>query len=95
MKKKVPFPILVLSCVLCLLLGGLIAFGAFRHAVGPEGMSLLKEQSLIENRFVGDYDPDQVRQAAERAMVEALGDRWSYYLTPEELQAAMSTRENN
>ena len=95
MKKKVPLFVLVLSCVLCLLLGGLIAFGVFRQTVGPEGMALLREQSLIENRFVGDYDPDQVRQAAERAMVEALGDRWSYYLTPEELQAAMSTRENN
>ncbi len=95
MKKKVPLFVLVLSCVLCLLLGGLIAFGVFRQTVGPEGMALLREQSIIENRFVGDYDPDQVRQAAERAMVEALGDRWSYYLTPEELQAAMSTRENN
>ena len=95
MKKKVPLFVLVLACVLSMLLGGLIAFGAFRHAVGPGGMSLLKEQSIIENRFVGDYDPDQVRQAAEKAMIDALGDRWSYYLTPEELQAAMSTRENN
>lgn len=95
MKKKVPFPVLILSCVLCLLLGGLIAFGAFRHAVGPEGMALLKEQSLIKYRFVGDYDLDQVCQAAEKAMVDALGDRWSNYLTPEELQAAVTTRENN
>ena len=95
MKKKVPLLVLVPACVLCLLLGGLITFGTIRHVVGPEGMSLLMEQAIIESRFVGDYDPDQVRQAAERAMVEALGDRWSYYLTPEELQAAMSTRENN
>ena len=55
MKKKVPLFVLVLSCVLCLLLGGLIAFGVFRQTVGPEGMALLREQSLIENRFVGDY----------------------------------------
>lgn len=95
MKKKVPLFVLVLACVLSMLLGGLIAFGAFRHAVGPGGMSLLKEQSIIENRFVGDYDPDQVRQAAEKAMIDALGDRWSYYLTPAELQASISTRENH
>lgn len=95
MKKKVPLFVLALSCGLCLLLGGLIAFGMVRHVVGPGGMSLLKEQAIIESRFVGDYDPDRVRQAAEKAMIDALGDRWSSYLTPEDLQAARSTRKND
>ena len=95
MKKKVSVLLLVLACVLCLLAGSLVTFGLFRLAVGPEGMSLLKEQALIKNRFVGDYDPDQVRYAAEKAMVDALGDRWSIYLTPQELRTTSNTRRNS
>ena len=95
MKKKVPVLALIPVCILCLLLGWLAAFGLLRLAVGPGGMSLLREQSVIRNRFVGDYDPDQVRQAAEKAMVDALGDRWSYYLSPQDLQTAMNTRGNS
>ena len=95
MKNRVPVPVLIAACVLCLLAGGLLSFGALRHVVGPGGLSLLQTQALIGSRFVGDYDPDQVRQAAERAMVDSLGDRWSYYLTPQEYAAAASARENS
>jgi len=97
MKKRVsvPVPVLVLACVLSLLAGGLAVFGAIRASVGPGGMALLQTQALIQSRFVGDYDPDDTRQAAERAMVDSLGDRWSYYLTPEEYLQTTATRENS
>jgi len=95
MKKKVPVFVLVLACVLCMAAGGLVTLGVLHHAVGEDGMALLQAQVLIRNRFVGEYDPDLVRQAAERALVEELGDRWSSYLTPEEYRQTVQTRDNN
>ncbi len=38
----------------------------------------------IDEVFIGDYDGKNVSEAALAAAVEALDDRWSYYLTPEE-----------
>ena len=95
MKKKIPLWGALAACVLCVLAGGLLVIGVLRLTLGAEGIALLQTQALIQTRFVGDYDPEEVHQAAETAMVDALGDRWSYYLTPEELQASISTRENH
>jgi carboxyl-terminal processing protease len=40
--------------------------------------------ALIDEVFIGEFDVDDTSTAAMRAAVEALGDRWSFYLTPEE-----------
>ena len=85
----------VAACVLCLLLGAAAAFAVLHFLVGSEGIALLQEQALIRTRLVGEYDPDLIRQEAERAMVDSLGDRWSYYLTPEQLQETRDTRKNS
>ena len=95
MKNKVPVLTLVLACILCLLAGGLLALLGLRLAVGSGGLALLQAQALINTRFVGDYDPDLTRQAAERAMVDQLGDRWSVYLTPQQLQNLKNNRKNS
>ena len=40
--------------------------------------------SYLERYFIDDYDEKELADAAAEAMVEATGDRWSYYLTAEE-----------
>ena len=42
---------------------------------------------LVNTLFVGEYDETEVVDAALEGMVSRLGDRWSYYLTAEELEA--------
>ena len=37
-------------------------------------------QLLLENNFIGDADPAAMEDAAAKAMVDSLGDRWSYYI---------------
>lgn len=37
-------------------------------------------QALIEERFIGEADPVAMGDAAADAMVDSLGDRWSYYI---------------
>lgn len=65
--------------------------------IGPAGGSKLEQlQSLIEERFVDikDVDMTKVEDAAAAAMVEALGDRWSYYIPASEFQALMDQKAN-
>ena len=54
-------------------------------------------ESCLDAYFIDDYDPEVVTKAAENgaaaAMVEAIGDEWSYYLTQEEM--AEHTRQQN
>lgn len=83
-----------LACLLCLILGGGIALGAVWAWLGEDGRTLLSAQHLIERRFVGDYDKTEELHSTLNAMVEGLGDRWSYYLTPDEATQVREDREN-
>lgn len=59
------------------------------------GVSKLDQvKYLIETRFIGEADMDQADDAAAKAMVTSLGDRWSQYLTAQE-NAAYSEQTAN
>lgn len=49
---------------------------------------------LIENRFIGEVDLAKAEDAAANAMVNSLGDRWSYYLTAQEYADHKEQTEN-
>ena len=65
--------------------------GNENYESGQEFTALLEK---IEEMYIGEYDSREVSSAAMRAAVDALGDRWSYYLTPEEY-AEFSNSINN
>ena len=67
-----------------------ILLGVLYALVGKEGLSLLEGLYLVNSRFVGEYDETQVVDSALSGMVDGLGDRWSYYLTQEEYDAAFT-----
>lgn len=62
--------------------------------LGSGGLAMLQSAALIRSRFVGEYDQERVTEAALDAMVEALGDRWTRYLTPQEYTAMKERRKN-
>lgn len=93
-KRCVRLPVCVLACVLCLAVGASAALIGARAAIGEDGVTLLQAARIIRERFVGDYDRDAYRQAVLGAMVDDLGDRWSYYLTPEEYASVQDARRN-
>lgn len=62
--------------------------------LGPGGIAVLQSERLVHERFVGEFDRDGAVDATLDAMVASLGDRWSLYLTPEEYQSMLQTREN-
>ena len=68
---------------------------AVNHLLGGAGgRSLVEAWHLINTRFVGEYDQDAVIDGALEGMVNALGDRWSYTLTADELSAQNQRRTN-
>lgn len=40
--------------------------------------------AILQEQYIGEMDNEQLIDAAAQAMVLATGDRWSYYMTPED-----------
>ena len=55
---------------------------------------LLELETIIHQRFIGEADMDKARDAAAAAMVDAIGDRWSYYISAEEYAAYKENKNN-
>jgi len=62
---------------------------------GGEYSKLTELENVIKNNFVGQADMEQARDAAAEAMVDALGDRWSYYISAEDYAAYQDNKDNS
>lgn len=51
-------------------------------------------ENLITEKFIGESDPVKMEDAAAKAMVEALDDRWSYYIPASQYEAHMEQMNN-
>ncbi len=51
-------------------------------------------ESLIDQRFIGEADLTKLEDAAADAMVNATGDRWSYYIPASEYEAYREQMDN-
>jgi len=65
----------------------------------PENLTgAVKEYSalleLIDEIYIGEFDMDDVSAAAMRAAVDSLGDRWSFYMTPQEFEDFLDRSKN-
>ena len=89
-------PIQLLAAVLVTQLVTVLAlFLAAWLTIGPEGLTLLEGMALVNTRFVGEYEKEKVLDSAMSGMISGLGDRWSYYLSPERYQAEQERRANS
>ena len=89
MKKKV---LIVLSYVLV----AALACGAtlFFVYASTDYNKLEDLENLILTSFAGDADKTKIEDAAADAMVNAMGDRWSYYIPAAELPSFLENSEN-
>lgn len=62
--------------------------------VGLKPSKLDQLEALIEERFIGEADPEALEDAAAAAMVHATGDRWSYYISADEYASHQEQSEN-
>lgn len=88
--KKFLLPISYLLVILATVLGTLV----FIQPQNAEGYKLLELENLLTEKFVDGAESQQLQDAAAHAMVEALGDRWSYYI-PQEQYASYVEDKNN
>ncbi len=83
----------VLSYVLVAVLAAAVtAVACFRYLAKDNKLKTLEE--LISTVFVEDVDMARLEDAAADAMVEATGDRWSYYI-PASYADTLAEMENN
>ena len=62
---------------------------------GKSTTSKLDElEALILERFIGEADRTVMEDAAAEAMVDSLGDRWSYYIPASQYQAHVEQMNN-
>lgn len=78
----------------CFLLGIAAAAAILWAVLGTRALTLAQASWYLENRFVAEFDRDGMVDSALSAMVDSLGDRWSYYLDPDELAQQEIRREN-
>ena len=82
MKRKI---IKVLSYVLVSLLSVALTLGGVLLFMPKNSDTKLDEiEALVDKYFIEDPEMEGVYDAAADAMIQALGDRWSYYMTAEE-----------
>jgi len=90
---------LVIICVLCVLLG-LTAARLFQVQKAMEDLNqsqslyILQAEQCINEQYVGDIDSTAMKDTAIAAMIESLGDRWSYYIPAEEYASYVNSVNN-
>ncbi len=62
---------------------------------GEDGGKLQELEELIFDRFIGTADQTAMEDAAANAMVGALGDRWSYYISAKDYASYMEQMNNS
>ena len=82
------------SYVLVAILATVVTLTMVHLEVGLKPSKLDQLESLIEEKFIGEADPEVMADAAAEAMISATGDRWSYYIPASEYEAYQEQSEN-
>ena len=85
----------VLSYVLVAAITSGTTVVCFLLAQRNNSTKLWEVETLLSRYFIGDVDQSKLEDAAASAMVSALGDRWSYYMTAEEYKIYQDTMSNS
>ena len=76
-----------LSCTLTLVISG------NWQRIAPES-KLTQLVALLDAYYVDEFDLEDLEDAAARAMIEALPDRWSYYISADDYKAYEENKNN-
>lgn len=84
----------ILSYILVALLSSVVTMSVFGGAPSNDYDKLDDLTDLIEECFIGETDRGVMEDAAAAAMVDSLGDRWSYYMTAKDYRAYVEQMQN-
>lgn len=92
-----------LTVLVCILMGGALGYVIAYSSINPAqeelsaGAQKYEEiMNLVENYYIGE-SPDEtiLEDAMAEAVVEAVGDRWSYYVSAEDYQSYLDNIRNS
>ena len=93
-KTRRPLPVWA-GTAITVLITMAVTLGLFVLLLGRDGLSLMQGWILARWAFVEeDAGLDRAADSALYGLVSGLGDRWSYYITPENYQSLMDRRAN-
>lgn len=84
LKKWQKSLILVLAFAVAILGSAIVTMQLTYREQTPAEAKTAEIGAYLDRFFIDNYDEEKLADAAASAMVEATGDRWSYYLTAEE-----------
>ena len=94
LKKWQKSLILVLAFAVAILGSAIVTMQLTRREQTPVEAKTAEIGAYLDRFFIDDYDEEKLADAAASAMVEATGDRWSYYLTAEEKRSYDEQMQN-
>ena len=92
MKGKKLLKILALTATHILVAAIAVSVTLFMNAEEYSKLETLK--ALIQDKFIGESDPVVMEDAAANAMVNSLGDQWSYYIPASSYEAHKEQKNN-
>ena len=96
MRKKRFSPLaLVVTALLTAAVTAAVLVGAAWMLLGRAGLGMAQAMVLINTQFVGEHDIDKAVDQAMDALIEGLGDRWSYYMDADGYAAQQESRSNS
>ena len=89
---KIRFWAFILVCAICVAATYGLTVRSERDRIGSgdnytQAMKYLEIKNVLDTNFVDDINEESVSSAAFAAMVDGLGDKWSYYMSPSEYEA--------
>ncbi len=82
------------SYVLVALAAAGLTLGLVNISLSASSNKLSQLEALILERFIGETDAETLEDAAADAMVDATGDRWSYYMTASSFESYQEQMAN-
>ena len=100
MKKKISILGLVAAIVISIAAGVAIGGGYTIATVGgrdsyQHAKKFAEIISVVEDNYVGEADTEFMTDIAYKALTEAVGDRWSYYMNQKEYEAYKEYQSNS
>ena len=93
--KKYSLKALILSVIAAVVATAVVLSAAVYAYIGPGGRTLLAANWYVQNRFVGAFDEKLWLDGTLEAMARSLGDRWSYYSSPEVYAEQNASRDGS
>ena len=93
MEKRTKIKRLLLKSVSYILVAALASFVTL--LLMGRSVKLSQLEGIVKTYFVGDVDDVAMTDAAASAMINSLGDRWSYYISAEEYTSFQEKKTNS